>query len=448
MKITTRSFAKTLFSLINENKKVLIGLSGGMDSVVLLDLCEKIIPSGKLFAIHINHGLTKESDNHEKFVYKICIDKNIPLILKAEKRTIKRNESDEMWARRIRYNHYFQTLIEKNYDYVLTAHHANDNCETIIMNLDNGCSINGLKGIPSINGKVVRPLIGYKKIDIINYAQSNKINYVDDVSNNDLSIKRNYVRKKVLTKLQKIDKDIINKFSNISNKATQSVSKLNLIIKSFAQSIPKNSLGFFEIKDEELNFFTNYHKLVLIKEIIGETNLPWRSHKYNLLKDYISKSKTGSSLRLNKSWLLLRDRKKWILNQNKIRKTNTTIDDFGKYRLNNGSSLLLSKTDKPTFTKDKNIEVIDYEKVKNKNLKVRSWVYGDSFQPLGMHGKKKVSDFLIDNKIDCFEKQSQLVLTANDDIIWLCGQRISDKVKVTKNTSTMMELSYEKYVQL
>ena len=88
------------------------------------------------------------------------------------------------------------------------------------------------------------------------------------------------------------------------------------------------------------------------------------------------------------------------------------------------------------------------EKVKNKNLKVRSWVYGDSFQPLGMHGKKKVSDFLIDNKIDCFEKQSQLVLTANDDIIWLCGQRISDKVKVTKNTSTMMELSYEKYVQL
>ena len=221
-----------------------------------------------------------------------------------------------------------------------------------------------------------------------------------------------------------------------------------MIIKSFAQSIPKNSLGFFEIKDEELNYFTNYHKLILIKEIIGETNLPWRSHKYNLLKDYISKSKTGSSLRLNKSWLLLRDRKKWILNQNKIRKTNTTIDDFGKYRLNNGSSLLLSKTDKPTFTKDKNIEVIDYEKVKNKNLKVRSWVYGDSFQPLGMHGKKKVSDFLIDNKIDCFEKQSQLVLTANDDIIWLCGQRISDKVKVTKNTSTMMELSYEKYVQL
>ena len=294
----------------------------------------------------------------------------------------------------------------------------------------------------------MRPLIAYKKIDIINYAQSNKINYVDDVSNNDLSIKRNYVRKKVLTKLQKIDKDIINKFSNISNKATQSVSKLNLIIKSFAQSISKNSLGFFEIKDEELNYFTNYHKLMLIKEIIGETNLPWRYHKYNLLKDYISKSKTGSSLRLNKSWLLLRDRKKWILNQNKIRKTNTAIDDFGKYHLNNGSSLLLSKTDKPTFTKDKNKEVIDYEKVKNKNLKVRSWVYGDSFQPLGMHGKKKVSDFLIDNKIDCFEKQSQLVLTANDDIIWLCGQRISDKVKVTKNTSTMMELSYEKYVQL
>ena len=448
MKITVESFAKTLFSLINENKKLLIGFSGGMDSSVLLDLCEKIIPPGKLLAIHINHGLTIESDIHEKFVHKICIDKNIPLILKAEKRTKKRNESDEMWARRIRYNHYFQTLVEKNYDYVLTAHHANDNCETIIMNLDNGCSINGLKGIPLVNGKVVRPLMDYKKIDIINYAKSNRINHVDDLSNNDLSIKRNYVRKKVLTKFEEIDKDIINKFSNISNKATKSVSKLNLIIKSFAQSLPKNSLGYFEIKDEKLNYFTTYHKLTLIKEIIGETNLPWRSHKYSLLKDYISKSKTGSNLRLNESWMILRDRKKWILSQNKIRKTNTTIDKFGKYSLNNGSSLLLSKTDKLMFTNDKNIEVIDYEKVKNKNLKVRSWVYGDWFQPLGMQGKKKVSDFLVDTKINCFEKENQLVLTANNDIIWLCGQRISDKVKVTKNTSTMMELSYKKYVQL
>ena len=448
MKITVESFAKTLFSLINENKKLLIGLSGGMDSVVLLDLCKKIIPPRKLLAIHINHGLTIESDNHEKFVHKICIDKKIPLILKAEKRTKKRNESDEMWARRIRYNHYFKTLVEKNYDYVLTAHHANDNCETIIMNLDNGCSINGLKGIPPVNGKVIRPLIGYKKIDIINYAKSNKIKHVDDLSNNDLSIKRNYVRKKVLTKFEEIDKDIINKFSNISNKATESVSKLNLIIKSFAQSIPKNSLGYIEIKDEELNYFTTYHKLTLIKEIIGETNLPWRSHKFNLLKDYISKSKTGSNLRLNESWMILRDRKKWILNQNKIRKTNTTIDKFGKYILNNGYSLLLSKTDKSMFINDKNIEVIDYDKIKNKNLKIRSWEHGDWFQPLGMQGKKKISDFLVDCKIDCFEKENQLVLTANNDIIWLCGKRISDKVKVTKNTSTMMELSYEKYVQL
>ena len=97
--------------------------------------------------------------------------------------------------------------------------------------------------------------------------------------------------------------------------------------------------------------------------------------------------------------------------------------------------MLLSKTDKPTFTKDKNKEVIDYEKVKNKNLKVRSWVYGDSFQPLGMHGKKKVSDFLIDNKIDCFEKQSQLVLTANDDIIWLCGQRTVSYTHLTLPTN-------------
>ena len=89
--------------------------------------------------------------------------------------------------------------------------------------------------------------------------------------------------------------------------------------------------------------------------------------------------------------------------------------------------------------------MIDYDKIKNKNLRIRSWLNGDWFQPLGMNGKKKVSDYLIDNKIDCFKKENQLVFTADDDIIWLCGQRISDKVKVTNNTSNMMELSYSKY---
>jgi tRNA(Ile)-lysidine synthase len=91
--------------------------------------------------------------------------------------------------------------------------------------------------------------------------------------------------------------------------------------------------------------------------------------------------------------------------------------------------------------------VIDYDKIKNKNLRIRSWLNGDWFQPLGMNGKKKISDYLIDNKIDCFKKENQLVLTADDDIIWLCGQRISDKVKVTNSTSNMMELSYNKFAQ-
>ena len=444
MNIAIEPFSKNLFCLIDNKKKLLMGLSGGMDSLVMFDLCIKIVPKNQLYAIHVNHGLTNKSKNYEQFVQGVCAANKIPLIIRSEKRTNKNNESIEMWARRIRYHHFHQTLNDINYDYILTAHHANDNCETMLMNLDRGCSINGLKGIPEKNGNIIRPLIKYKKTDIENYANLNNIKYVNDISNNDLSIKRNYVRKTIVNKLEKIDRDVIGKFSLISNKAKTSVVRLNCAIKILAKSIEKNALGHFILEDEKLKLFSDFHKLTLIKELIGEANKPWRSHKYKSIINFFHNSDTGSILRLSDNWTILRDRKKWIMRQNKSTEVNINIKNHGKYNIND-FIFSLKKTEKHNFNNNLNIEVIDYDKIKNKNLRIRSWLNGDWFQPLGMNGKKKVSDYLIDNKIDCFKKESQLVFTADDDIIWLCGQRISDKVKVTNNTSNMMELSYSKY---
>tara|TARA_B100001250_G_scaffold135889_1_gene116274 strand:+ start:249 stop:1589 length:1341 start_codon:yes stop_codon:yes gene_type:complete len=446
MNIAIEPFSKNLFSLIENKKKLLMGISGGMDSLVLLDLCLKILPKNRLYAIHVNHGLSNESKNYEQFVQGVCSSNKIPLIIRSEKRTKKNNESVEMWARRIRYSHFHQALNDINYDYILTAHHANDNCETMLMNLDSGCSINGLKGIPEKNGKVIRPLIKYNKTDIENYANLNNIKYVTDISNNDLTIKRNYVRKTIINKLEAIDSDVIDKFSLISNKAKLSVMRLNYVIKSLAKSIEKNSLGHFLLEDEKLKNFSDFHKLTLIKELIGETSKPWRSYKFNSLTNFFHNSKTGSILILSNNWTILRDRKKWILRQNKSIKVNININNHGKYNIND-FTFSLKKTDRHNFNNNLNTEVIDYDKIKNKNLRIRSWLNGDWFQPLGMNGKKKISDYLIDNKIDCFKKENQLVLTADDDIIWLCGQRISDKVKVTNSTSNMMELSYNKFAQ-
>ncbi|MED5434012.1 MAG: tRNA lysidine(34) synthetase TilS, partial [Candidatus Neomarinimicrobiota bacterium] len=276
-------------------------------------------------------------------------------------------------------------------------------------------------------------------------ANLNNIKYVNDISNNDLTIKRNYVRKIIVNKLETIDRGVTDKFSLIANKAKTSVMRLNYAIKTLAKSIEKNSLGYFLLEDEKLKLISDFHKLTLVKELIGETNKPWRSHKYNSLTNFFHYSDTGSILRLSDNWTILRDRKKWILRQNKSIKVNINIKNHGKYNIND-SIFSLKKIDKYNFNNNLSTEVIDYDKIKNKNLRIRSWLNGDWFQPLGMNGKKKVSDYLIDNKIDCFKKDNQLVFTAADEIIWLCGQRISDKVKVTNKTSNMMELSYNKFV--
>jgi tRNA(Ile)-lysidine synthetase, N-terminal domain len=133
--ISNKNFSSFLNSIICKNNKLLIGISGGIDSMVLLDLCSKNFPKNHLHGIHVNHNLSPQAYNYESFVKNKFIEKNIPLIVKSEIRNNIKGESMEMWGRRIRYENYFQILYDLKFDYVVTAHHANDNIETILMNI-------------------------------------------------------------------------------------------------------------------------------------------------------------------------------------------------------------------------------------------------------------------------------------------------------------------------
>jgi len=438
--ISNKNFSSFLNSFISEKKKLLIAVSGGIDSQVLLHLCLKNIPLAQLHAIHVNHNLTVEASTYEDFVKKECFKMNIPLIIESEKMNASNGESMEMWGRRVRYRNYFKRLKDLNFDYTLTAHHANDNIETILMNIDRGCFVKGLRGVVPKNGQIVRPLLNYKKSDIISYAKKNCIDFIHDSSNDDVSIKRNYVRKYLVTKLMKQNSSIIDRFSEISRKAQNAIFKEKIIMELFASKIEKDRHGCYHLDDKELLSFNIYFKMRIIKEIIGEANISWRRYKYNSLRYFIIKSKTGSKLQINNTWLLLRDRGKWILSKNISKKIKININRFGFHNFNNGA-ISFKKTDKRIFTNNANIEIIDLDKVKNKDIQIRNWISGDKFQPLGMKGNKKVSDYLIDKKVDCISKENQLVMTADDEIIWLCGQRLSDKVRITNNTNNMMELS-------
>lgn len=440
MSISNKSFSASLFSIIEKNKKLLIAISGGIDSGVLLDLCIKNIALANIHTIHINHNLTLQAKKYEYFVRKNCLEKNIPLTVVSEKRNSVNGESMEMWGRKIRYKNFYQSLIELNFDYVLTAHHANDNLETVLMNLDRGCYVKGLRGIVPKNGKIIRPLLKYKKSDIISYANKNKIDFIHDLSNNDIAMKRNYIRKKLEPSLASKNSPLIERFREISRSAQKAIKREKILMKLIANNVRNEKDHPFFLRDQELASFNNYFKIRLIKELISEQHLSWSRHKQNSLKSFIFKSITGSKFEINKKWILLRDRTKWILYINKHRKIKINIDGFGTHNFA-GTFFSFKKTKKRSFNRDANIELIDLDMIKNKNIQIRNWTNGDKFQPLGMNGNKKVSDYLIDKKVDGFTKERQLVVTANDEIVWLCGQIISNKFKITNHTSNMLELS-------
>ncbi|MFL3024780.1 MAG: tRNA lysidine(34) synthetase TilS, partial [Candidatus Neomarinimicrobiota bacterium] len=339
---------------------------------------------------------------------------------------LKKNESIEMWARRMRQK-YFE-LARENFkcDFIFTAHHLNDKVETILMNLDKGCSIEGLRGIPKKNKFILRPLLDFKRKDIELYIDKNNLPFVEDSSNYDISIKRNLVRHNVLNPWQKQSSNLLIQLDKISKDAVSAVKRMNSFIQVLSESF-KTKDNCILIKDEEVTFLSLNQKVRLIKYLIGDEKISWRYNRWKSLEKWIDNAKIGSHLKLNLKWKLLHDRSKLILKKDKI-----DTDGF---------SLILKEVDYYKKSNNSYKEIIDGSSIEGKKLKLREWRHGDSFQPLGMTGKKKISDLLIDKKIDFFHKEKQMVVTADKKIIWVCGHQISETVKVLDKTTNFMELS-------
>ena len=178
----------------------------------------------------------------------------------------------------------------------------------------------------------------------------------------------------------------------------------------------------------------------LIRRLIGETSISWRRYQWESFIQWILNSNTGSKYNINDYCIILKDRKCFIINSQFTSPIEIEIQKEGEYEFK-GIRLIINKTNEMVKSKNPFVEIIDRRLLSKKSLKLRTWRAGDRFKPLGMKGNKKISDFLVDIKMNRFDKEKQLVLTADDEIIWLCGQRISDKVKVTNKTSNFMKLS-------
>ncbi len=366
---------------------------------------------------------------------------NIPIYIFRSQAVKPRNQSIEMHARKIRYLAFEKYIKKLSCDIFLTAHHANDNLETILMRLNDGAGLAGIRGIPKRNGFYYRPLLNFKKKSLEDFQKNENVDFIVDETNTDVSIKRNFYRHKLVAPWENQAPKLVDNFISISKKAAKIEKRLTSVLYLICKDINFEN-DILKLKSNFLNNYSTNQKILIIKYLVNDFYNPWRQNFINSLKIWIIKSKSGSRYKLFNNYLLLKNRNEILIKKNTLIKKEL-LNKKGKLYFNKHNFVKINKVSRKQINFSQNNEYIDEKYIQNKKLNLRLWKSGDSFRPLGMKNLKKISDFLIDQKINCFEKEKQLVLTADDEIIWVCNHRLSDNVKITNKTESFLELSFK-----
>ena len=432
------------FLFLKENDKIVVSISGGLDSVTLLIMLYTV-QKYRLVNVHVNHNLHKDSDKYNLFVKKISNELDIPFYSK-ELYPHKKNKSKstEEWARIERYS-FLNNIAEKtNSKYIMTAHHGNDQVETLLMNLSRKTGVSGLKGIAKVRGKIIRPMLNLTKKEIIKF--SNRINFcfIEDPTNLDISIPRNFLRHNIIKPWEMNFPQMIQGVIKSMQYFDEWAIALDYLIIEFI--VPKliRSKKEFVIPYEFVRSMPKIVRIRLIKILTDNQTALWSKHQFELINHFLNKNYTGNLFYFSNGWAILHDRKEIIGKKNYVIKEKSLEIYPNEKVVFNNCEFEIHLTNKSSNKRFHNkYEIIDWSKIKNKKLEIRTWKKGDAFQPLGMKGRQKISDFLINEKVDRISKSSQYVLTADEEIFWVCGKRISNWARITKETLETATLIYK-----
>lgn len=404
-------------------KNYLLAVSGGADSMVAATLFHE---AGIRFAVaHCNFHLRGNDSNRDMlFVQRMAEKWQVPFFVREfDTLSVQNNsgKSVEMVARELRYDWFSDISVD--FDYIVTAHHATDAAETMLLNLTRGTGLKGLCGIPSVNGKIIRPMLIFTAQEIRQYADNQCIEYVEDYTNHDEAIARNRIRHSVIPQLEMLNPQFLQ--TNIrtrtvlqrqyayyqkhieeeKRKLLQQKEHQYLIKRSELEKCEEKELVLYEILND-FGFPTE------VSDKLAE-NAPFQSGKQFLSEDYI--------LLIDREFLIIQPKSEVendILNIDSLEtlKHYFDIEEFD-YQPNT------------IFDKNPDVLYIPQEKL-TFPLQIRSWHPGDFFYPLGAKGKQKLSDFFIDHKIDRFAKDKIRLLCADNQILWIIGWRSDERFKV------------------
>lgn len=428
---TVRSYIEKE-NLLAPNAKIIVGLSGGMDSMALIEILMQL--NYTCIAAHCNFHLRGiESDNDEKFVKQWCLSKKIPFITTdffTVKYAAQKKISIEMAARELRYN-WFETIRQQyDADYISVAHHKDDSIETVLLNLIRGTGIKGLTGISPKNGYIVRPLLSISRSDIEKYIIENEIPYVTDSTNEENIYTRNMLRLSIMPILKEINPAIKDALYRTSQNLFEAEKIYRNSINDSIKKVYKN--GVIEIN--KLKKETSPQSILFeILSTLGFTP--------STIEDvYESMDKISGKTFYSESHRLIKDREKFLIDDlsENYSESESYLIDNDVNELTMPLNLIIEKVKSPVeIQKNRSFLYADLDKL-TFPLHLRKWKSGDWFIPFGMKGKKKLSDYFTDQKFSIKDKEDAWLLLSGNEIVWIVGERSDDRFKITNATENIL----------
>ncbi len=429
--------------LFHPDEQILLAVSGGIDSVVMQHLFKR---AGLKYSVaHCNFQLRgEESNGDEEFVRSLAKRDNVHIDVKTfntEEYANSQGISIQMAARELRREWFEELLRSGKYLKIATAHHLNDSLETAIFNLTKGTGIAGLKGITPFKGNYIRPLLFATREMIQKYASENRLEWREDRTNSSIKYSRNLIRHQVIPELKKINPNLEFTFAQTMERIAGATEIFNNFIAKQKSSMIQEKNGLMEIDKMEIKntaepqlvlfellheYGYNYAQAKEIYDVLDhQPGIVFYSDNYEIIVDreklYLQRKESGKS---GMEWPVLENTQSLTIDSKKLE---FSIIDASNY----------------TIEKDKNIALLDLEKLRFP-LKLRYWRQGDVFYPLGMKHKKKVSDFMIDEKIPVNLKKQTLTLFSGKDLVWIVGHRIDNRFKITEKTRKVFRIYNDK----